>query len=72
MADPEKFKKFIGQDVHYHDFLVFFQKELEAKGVDGVLNEYIFAGTYHANRNTHTKVIGDERADDMLVRLFLW
>jgi len=49
MADSEKFKKFMGQGTHYHDFLIFFQKELEAKGVDGVLNEYLFAGTYHVN-----------------------
>lgn len=44
MADPAKFKKYLGQGERYHDFLVFFQKEMEAKGVDGVLNEYIFAG----------------------------
>jgi hypothetical protein len=49
MADPKKFQEFIGKDNHYHDFLVFFQKELEAKGVGGVLNEYIFAGTYFAD-----------------------
>ena len=49
MVDSEKFNKFLGQDTHYHDFLVFFQKELEAKGVDGVLNEYLFAGTFPAN-----------------------
>jgi hypothetical protein len=71
MADPEKFKRFLGQDTHYHDFLVFFQKELEAKGVNGVLNEYLFAGTYPVNRKIlMLKFIGDERADDMLVRLF--
>jgi hypothetical protein len=50
MADPEKFKEYLGQDTHYHDFLVFFQKELEAKGVDGVLNEYLFAGKYLVKR----------------------
>jgi hypothetical protein len=47
MADPEKFKKYLGQGERYHDFLVFFQKELEAKGVAEVLNEYIFAGMNH-------------------------
>lgn len=45
MADPMKFKQFLGDAGHYHDFLVFFQQEMETKGVDGVLNEYVFAGT---------------------------
>ncbi|CAO2647435.1 Nn.00g083570.m01.CDS01 [Neocucurbitaria sp. VM-36] len=56
MHDPEQFKKYLGKDNYYHDFLVFFQKEFEAKGWQNVVNEYLFAG--------------DERADDMLVRLF--
>jgi hypothetical protein len=36
-----------------------------------VLNEYLFACTYPVNRKIlMLKFIGDERADDMLVRLF--
>lgn len=56
MHDVDKFSKFLGKQKHYHDFLVFFQREIEKKGWEAVLNEYVFAG--------------DERADDMLVRLF--
>jgi hypothetical protein len=56
MSDPDNFKKYLGNGNYYHDYLVFFQGELEKKGVDGTLNEYIFAG--------------DARADDMLIRMF--
>lgn len=56
MHDPEQFKEYLGKGKYYHDFLVFFQGEIEAKGWQNVLNEYLFAG--------------DERADDMLVRLY--
>ena len=44
MSDPDKFSKYLGVKERYHDFLVFFQNELETKGVEGVLQEYIFAG----------------------------
>ncbi|KAL3423055.1 HypA protein [Phlyctema vagabunda] len=56
MAHPGNFKKYLGRKKYHRDFLVFFQKEMEAKGWENVLNEYVFAG--------------DERADDMLVRMF--
>jgi len=56
MHQPERFKTYLGKENHYHDFLVFFQEEIGAKGWQNVLNEYLFAG--------------DERADDMLVRLY--
>ena len=56
MADPEKFKKYLGKMQYTGDYLEFFQKELGAKGVEKVLQEYVFAG--------------DERSDDMLGRLF--
>ncbi|KAF1848138.1 uncharacterized protein K460DRAFT_276102 [Cucurbitaria berberidis CBS 394.84] len=56
MHDPERFKTYLGKEKYYHDFLVFFQNEMDAKGWHNVVNEYLFAG--------------DERADDMLVRLF--
>src|SRR5208282_166817 len=52
MADPEKFKKYLGQRERYHDFLVFFQQELETKGVGEVLNEYIFSSTWHASHES--------------------
>lgn len=56
MSDPEKFKKYLGKEKYYHDFLVFFQKEMEKNGWEDVLNRYFFAGT--------------EEADDLLGRLF--
>lgn len=56
MHDPESFKKYLGKEKYYHDFLTFFKDEIDKKGWEAVLNEYLFKG--------------DERADDMLVRLF--
>lgn len=56
MHNPSKFKTYLGSDKYYHDFLVFFKEEIDQKGWQEVLNEYIFKG--------------DERADDMLVRMF--
>lgn len=56
MHDPSRFKAYLGQEDRYHDFLNFFKKEIDAKGWQNVLNEYLFAG--------------DERAEDMLVRCY--
>lgn len=56
MSDPEHFQKFLGQEKYYNDYLKLFQKEINAKGWENVLNEYLFAG--------------DERAEAMLVRMF--
>jgi hypothetical protein len=54
--NPEKYKTYLGCEKYYHNFLVFFKEEIDQKGWQEVLNEYIFKG--------------DERADDMLVRMF--
>jgi hypothetical protein len=56
MSDPAKFKEFLGRQESYHDFLIFFQREIEANGWQAVVNEYLFKG--------------DERADGMLARMF--
>lgn len=56
MANPSSFKRFLGKGQYYHEFLVFFKQEMEKKGWENVVNEYVFAG--------------DERAEDMLTRLF--
>lgn len=56
LNDPQNFKKYLGNPKHYKDFLVFFQKEMETKGWENVVNEYLFAG--------------DERADDLLGRMY--
>lgn len=56
LHDPKKFKKYLGPDRYYNDFLEFFQERIKEEGWQSVLNKYVFAG--------------DERADDMLVRMF--
>jgi hypothetical protein len=56
MRDPEQFKKFLGCGQRYHDFLIFFQRELEENGIETVLQIYLFSGT--------------ALADNLLVRLF--
>lgn len=56
ISNPSDFAKYLGKEKYYHDFLIFFQNEMEAKGWQAVVNEYVFAG--------------DERADDMLGRMY--
>ncbi|PGH27114.1 hypothetical protein AJ80_01070 [Polytolypa hystricis UAMH7299] len=56
LSDKEHFKRLSGLRSQYPNFLVFFQREIEAKGVGAVLNEYLFKG--------------DEYADSMYTRLF--
>ena len=56
MHDPDRFKKYLGKEQYYHDFLVFFQKEIDAKSWQEVLNEYVLAR--------------DEQADDLLARMY--
>jgi hypothetical protein len=56
MHKPERFKIYLGQEDYYHDFLVFFQQEIDDKGWQNTLQEHLFAKTEHA--------------DDMLVRLY--
>lgn len=56
MHEPDRFKSYLGKEKYYHDFLVYFQREIDEKGWQNVLKEYLFAE--------------DERADDMLVRMY--
>lgn len=56
MNNPDQFKRCLGDERNYHDYLEYFQSEMESKGWQAALNEYLFSG--------------DERADDMLVRLY--
>lgn len=56
MSNPENFKKYLGKEKYYPDFLRFFQQEMKKKGWQNVLQEYVFAG--------------DARADDFLGRLY--
>ncbi|KFY85054.1 hypothetical protein V500_08756 [Pseudogymnoascus sp. VKM F-4518 (FW-2643)] len=56
MSEPEGFKKFLGKTEYTHDYIEFFQRELEAKGVETVVQEYLFSRS--------------ELAEDMLARLY--
>ena len=56
MADPECFKKYLGDDRQYCNFLEYWRREIDSKGWENVVNENLFART--------------ERADNMLTRLF--
>ncbi|KAK3648273.1 hypothetical protein LTR22_013404 [Elasticomyces elasticus] len=56
MHDVEKFKSYLGKEQYYHDFMVFFQDEMEKTSMPEVVNKYLFAG--------------DERADDLLFRVW--
>lgn len=56
MSDPEGFKKFLGNTKYTHDYIEFFQRELEAKGVEAVVQEYLFSRS--------------EIAENLLARLY--
>jgi hypothetical protein len=56
LRNRDFFRAHAGKRDNYSDFLVFFQREIDAKGVGPVTNEYLFAG--------------DDFADEMLIRLF--
>jgi hypothetical protein len=57
MKEPEGFKRFLGKRQYTHDYLEFFTREIESKGVESVVQEYLFSGT--------------EISEDMFVRLFM-
>lgn len=57
MFTKEGFKKYLGKMDHVHDYIEFFSREIEKKGVEDVVHEYVFAG--------------DSRADDMFSRMFM-
>ena len=54
--DWEAAAKFLGQGKNYANFLRFYQREIEKKGWQDVVKEYLFAG--------------DERANDLFARLY--
>ena len=56
LKNKDDFKAYCGKREQYPNFFVFFQKEVDRKGIGAVINEYIFSG--------------DEHGDDMLLRLF--
>lgn len=57
MYDYKGYQEYLGNEKHYHNFLVFFEREIDKKGYETVINEYCLKG--------------DERANDMLVRMFM-
>ena len=50
LADRPTFKSYLGQQPHYSNYLLFFQREIEKKGVKATLEEHLFAGDEHADR----------------------
>ena len=48
--------KYLGNERYYRDYVSFFKGEIDKKGYEEVINEYVLKG--------------DERADDMLARMF--
>ena len=55
LHDYKKFHDYLGNERYYHDYLVFFEDEIDKKGYEAVINEYVLQG--------------DERANDMFVRM---
>jgi hypothetical protein len=56
LHQKDKFKDALGKEKNYPDFLEFFQREIDKKGVEAVLSEYLFKQ--------------DENAESMMARLF--
>lgn len=56
MSDYTSYKKYLGDEKYYHDFLIYFQKEIDKLGWKDTLHKHVFAHDAHA--------------DDMLVRMF--
>jgi hypothetical protein len=56
MHDPSRFKTYLGKEQYYHDFLVYFQQEIDKKGWQATLQEHLLSET--------------ELADDLLVRMY--
>ncbi|KAL9118256.1 MAG: hypothetical protein Q9187_005201 [Circinaria calcarea] len=56
LHDPANFQECLGNERYYHDYLVFFQNEIDKKGVEEVINDYLLKG--------------NERAEDLLVRTY--
>jgi hypothetical protein len=50
LSDRATFKSHLGLQPHYSDYLRFFQREIDAKGVKATLEEHLFAQDEHANR----------------------
>lgn len=60
LYDKAQFKEALGKERNYPNFLEFFQREIQQRGVEGMLKEHVFRGPGDT----------DECAESMLVRLF--
>ena len=56
MQKPELFREYLNKEEHYHNFLEFFRQQIQAKGCEAVVQEYLLSGT--------------AEADDLLSRMF--
>ncbi|KAL2851188.1 hypothetical protein BJY01DRAFT_209318 [Aspergillus pseudoustus] len=56
LSEKSEYREALGKEKNYPNFLKFFQREIELKGTDAVLNEYVFAQ--------------DDNAESMMARLF--
>ncbi|KAK1751367.1 oxidoreductase AflY [Echria macrotheca] len=50
LSDPAEFLKHIGDLNQYTNYLIFFEREIERKGWEAVVKEYVFSGTEAANK----------------------
>ena len=51
MSDPSKFQSFMGDEKHYHDWVAFFQREMDRdnRGWQGVLQKHLLSRTDNAD-----------------------
>lgn len=58
MSDPANFTKFLGNEKYFHDYEIFFRKEIEARNGDwqSMLNQHLFGPS--------------PQAQDLLIRMF--
>jgi hypothetical protein len=49
MSDRASFAKYLGQEKYFHDYEIFFQKEIDAKGWEAVVKDHLFSGDQHAD-----------------------
>ncbi|CAF9922935.1 MAG: hypothetical protein HETSPECPRED_005195 [Heterodermia speciosa] len=47
LNDYKKFQQYLGNEKYYHDYLVFFGREIDKKGYEKVINEYLLKGFLH-------------------------
>lgn len=56
LHDQDQFVRYLGDSEHYRDYLIFFKRLISERGVEAVVNEFVFSC--------------DTRSDDFLARMF--